>query len=453
MDSRNLSNLDLYLNGTIDADLQKLDKISCNLNIFFSLVGVIFNILSIYAFSQKKLRARKYNWYLLVLAVFELVFCITLFVDYIFAKVYREPIFFHELNEFTRILVDFTIHTSDSCTAILSLILSLDRLYAIKYPLDIKQFFTNLHAKITIAASISIFMLLNTASFAFCQLNIGISLFLSKPFYFLIIYIGNNPYLIFCKLISPALLGTIPLIVVFLLNIMLIKEVIKSNKTNSNQRASIDSKRSETTFTEMSCTNKSSFFIELRDMKRKTSDYGTTKLRNSQIDCLVLFNVKSSAENSPRTSIEPINNLKINTETSTPELLINLSHKRNNLRPSLILNSDCIKRKNLQTLIRSNNRKSEMSKSQKSHYFVIMTSNIWSVISSIPYSIFSYYLAVLYLHCGKEYGFEFKITSICQVVSSILFNSNHSTNFFIYISFYKEFQDCFKNLLKIKFKN
>jgi hypothetical protein len=175
MDSRNLSKLDSDLNGTVDGDLQKLDKISCNLNILFSLVGVICNILSIYAFSQKKLRARKYNWYLLVLTVFELVFCITLFVDYIFAKVYREPIFFHELNEFTRILVDFTIHASDSCTAILSLILSLDRLYAIKYPLDIKQFFTNLHAKITIAASILIFMILNTASFAFCQLNIGIS--------------------------------------------------------------------------------------------------------------------------------------------------------------------------------------------------------------------------------------------------------------------------------------
>ena len=172
MHFKNSSNED-NLNDTIDTDLEKLDKLSCNLNIFFSFVGIVCNIFSIYAFSKKRLRTRKANWYMLVLTAFELLFCFTLFLDYIFAKVYSERIFFHELNELTRILVDFTIHTSDSCIAMLSLLLSFDRLYAIKYPLKIKEFFTNLHAKITIISSVSILIVLNAASFAFCQLNIG----------------------------------------------------------------------------------------------------------------------------------------------------------------------------------------------------------------------------------------------------------------------------------------
>ena len=232
----------------------------------------------------------------------------------------------------------------------------------------------------------------------------------------------------------------------------MIKEVRKSYKTNSNERASIDSKQSETTFIEINCNRKYSHTIELANLKRKTSDYGkeTEKQGTSQVGCLVLLNKKSD-DKSPRTSIIPVKNdyLKINTEANTSELFHNLSRRRlsNNLRPSprVMLQLDSFKRKHLETYLRKSS-KSEMRKSQKSHYTVIMISNIWSVVASIPYSVFSYYLAVIYLHHGKDYIFELKITTFCQVVSSVLFNSNHSTNFFIYISFYKEFQDIFKNL-------
>ena len=74
--------------------------------------------------------------------------------------------------------------------------------------------------------------------------------------------------------------------------------------------------------------------------------------------------------------------------------------------------SDFFKRKHLETYLRKSS-KSEMRKSQKSHYTVIMISNIWSVVASIPYSVFSYYLAVIYLHHGKDYIFEARMIVSC----------------------------------------
>ena len=75
-------------NTVYDKQISILEDIACNLNIFMMTLGLVLNMLSISTFLQKKLLRRKFNWYLLVLTIFELIFCVTVFIDYVFSKVY-----------------------------------------------------------------------------------------------------------------------------------------------------------------------------------------------------------------------------------------------------------------------------------------------------------------------------------------------------------------------------
>jgi hypothetical protein len=138
-----------------DSDIATVKNIAFICSIFFMAFGIIGNIISIFVFLQKKLLEHKFNWYLLILAIFKLIFCVTLFVDYLFSKIFKEEIFLHDLHETTKQLFDFLIHSSDSCIASLTIILSLDRYHDIKYPMKIKEFITQLHAKKLIIISLT----------------------------------------------------------------------------------------------------------------------------------------------------------------------------------------------------------------------------------------------------------------------------------------------------------
>ena len=127
----------------LTVDITRLKTNSYNLNIGFMSIGIIANILCIYVFLQKKLRERKFNSYLLVLTIFELIFCLLIFADYLFFKVYKQSILLHSYTEFLSLAFDFIIHTIDSFISILTLLLSIDRLYAIKKPMKIKFFITH----------------------------------------------------------------------------------------------------------------------------------------------------------------------------------------------------------------------------------------------------------------------------------------------------------------------
>ena len=124
-----------------DKDIGKFKEVALVLSIIFMLIGIVDNSISIYAFLQKKLLENSFNWYLLIVTIFKLIFCTTLFTDYIFNKVYYEPIFLHDLNRYATVIIDYIIHTSDSCIALLTVFLSLDRLYAIRHPLKWRRFF------------------------------------------------------------------------------------------------------------------------------------------------------------------------------------------------------------------------------------------------------------------------------------------------------------------------
>ena len=98
-------------------------------------------------------------------------------------------------------------------------------------------------------------------------------------------------------------------------------------------------------------------------------------------------------------------------------------------------------------------RTNEISRTQKSHYFVIMFLGLWLVLTSIPY-----YTSTTLNNINHKYLFSERRKSfgLFQAIASVFLNSNHCINFFVYYifdgmfrtCFFKIFQNCFKKQRK-----
>jgi hypothetical protein len=192
-----------------DDSIEKFDSLFCNLIICLMSTGLLGNIVSFCVFLKRKLLVHKCNWYLLILTIFEVLFCLIVLTDYLFSKFYIRPIFLHDYSYIASVIIDFTIHTSDLCSNILTLFLALDRLYAIKHPLRIQEFITHSHSKKLVFISLSTLVLMKSVSFSFCQLNIS-----------------YYSFSIYCSIVSYQLFYTIPIIIILILNGFLVKELM-----------------------------------------------------------------------------------------------------------------------------------------------------------------------------------------------------------------------------------
>ena len=345
-----------------DKNILKLRDVAFVLSTIFMVTGIVGNLISIYVFQKKKLRENKFNWYLLVASGFRVLFCVTVLIDYIFSKVYVEEIFLHDLSKISSLIIDFILHTSDSCVCVLTVFLSLDRFYAIKHPLDIKEFMTHLHAKLIISSSLLTIIIFKIISYGLCEINID-----------------ANAHVIFCTVISPTLFNTIPLIIILILNSLLVIAVINYYRNQSKNNSS-DGDESLT-----SVTFQSSERIQLKNLVKKQESL--------ESECNSIKNLKSFG------SI--------------------------NIIPSCSQKSNCKK----------------MSNTQKSHYFIILATDVWSVLTTIPYYTLNSLFVLFHLNI-----FQIENLIMSQIVFSILFNSNHCISFFIYISFYTDFRNIVNNL-------
>ena len=200
------------LNGTyIEIENDSNDTIAftnyiCHITVILMLLGIVGNILSVYVFLQRKRR----HFYLLLLASFELVFCVIIFIDYFFRMIYNKSMFLHDLNIFINIIIDFLIHTIDSFTVIITLLLSIDRLYAIQHPIKINYFITKLHPIFLAVSSLLIMVVLRIPSVLLCYENRT-----------------SDVNAIYCTLISPLIFNIIPTILILILNIILIVEIAR----------------------------------------------------------------------------------------------------------------------------------------------------------------------------------------------------------------------------------
>ena len=322
------------------------------LNAFLLVIGTFGNSVSIIVFLHKKLIKHKFNWYLLIISVFKLLFCSILLIDIVFTKIYIEFMFLRELNEATNKVITFVLYTCDSNVALSRIFFSSDRLNAIKNPMQKANFITQLHAKKLIILSTSMLTCVHVISFIICLLNIE-----------------SKIHSIHCSVFSPIILNAFPLIIILVLNILLVKEVVQHNRIKSNQI--------------------------FKDVFESTEATELKTRRNAQcIQLSVGINAKSSVNESVQ-------------------------------------------------LTRHSTKKSVRS-TKKSHYFCIIVSDLWSVFTSFPYYFLNSYFIFSYLKSFKGETF-FQL----QIVSSILFNSNHCVNFFFYLCFDFDFRSVLKSYFYI----
>jgi hypothetical protein len=360
-----------------DKDVSVARQFALIFSIIFMITGIIGNFINIWILFQKKLREHKFNLYLLVMSILKFIFCSTLLLDYLFSKFYLKSTFFHNFHRISYVIIDFIIHTSDSSISFLSVFLSLDRLYAIKYPLKIKEFITNLHAQFLIGISLFTLFISKILSSVICEINIG-----------------NNNHLFYCTVASPFIFNTIPLLIILILNTLLIKSLISYLKKKRRNSIEFLARNSISLITMNNSKNSySEKMIELKESKNVNSIQHRTK-KNYSAEVIELKDLK---------------------------------------RKSILLNSSIS--------LRKFSKKHDQQK--RSHYVVIIISDIWSILTSIPYYSFNYYFILFQLNI-----FNLETVIILQIISSIFFNSNHSLSFFMYFCFYEDFRTCLKSMLQ-----
>jgi hypothetical protein len=218
METEDISLNDSCNNETlaVDPDILSFTDTVCKINLLMMSIGVIGNILCIHVFSKKKMIIRKFNWYLLVLSVFEIIFCLIIFIDYLYRVLNNIPVFLHDLNDFTKSIFDFIIHTTDSFILLITLILSIDRLLAIKDPIKAKYFITNTRSKCLLTVNFIILVLLRIPGVIICHLDFQ-----------------GNTAIIFCTFINPLIFNIIPTITILVLNSLLVLEILNYYRNKS----------------------------------------------------------------------------------------------------------------------------------------------------------------------------------------------------------------------------
>lgn len=120
---------------------EEIESIVARINLFTMLFGIIGNFICICVLMQKTLLNRKFNWYLLILALADLIFCFIVFINYyiVFTNPSRA---LYDLSKITCYFTDYVVSSIDAFCVYLTLVLSIDRLYAIKKPIKSKMFLT-----------------------------------------------------------------------------------------------------------------------------------------------------------------------------------------------------------------------------------------------------------------------------------------------------------------------
>jgi hypothetical protein len=98
--------------------------------------------------------------------------------------------------------------------------------------------------------------------------------------------------------------------------------------------------------------------------------------------------------------------------------------------------------------IRINSKFGYLTATQKSHYSTIIIIGFWLLITSVPYYTFRVIFWISRLKVFQQNDLFFNSNhGYIQAMVSVLFNSNHSINIFIYVLFHRCFRSSFFNLI------
>lgn len=352
MESINDTNLTL----DIDQDalvIKQYEFIATKINFIMMFIGILSNAICIGILAQKELIKRKFNWYLLILASAELIFCIVLFIDYLFPLIYKEPILLHRLNYHFQIFIYFIIHFTDSYSVAITLLLSIDRLYAIRHPIRIKNFITNKNSKFLLISIFIVFISIKCPQVIISYLMEYHDYDASSSLFFVV----------YSTIVSPLVMNILPGLSILIINTILFVKIINYEKEKLKAKFNVTIKFSK----------RSSKRQQQKDEKQHHE-----------------HNYKSDYQRQEEAKYQQKNNFTFASVTHRP-----------------------------------------ITRIQKSHYLVIIMLAVWLLFTTIPYYIL---LCLMGLFHNKT---EFKKI---QTISSVLFNSNHCINIFIYFCFHSDFR-------------
>ena len=252
-----------------DDETDEMFYMTSSLNLSILAIGLIGNGLCIYAFSKKRMRSVKFNLYSLAIAVFQFIFCSFLFSDYFYRLFSPDKILLHQFNKIFNILLDCSVHTIDSYLAVIRVVLSIDRLYAIKKPLNIKTFATNLHAKRFIFLTIFILILLKIPGTVLCH-----------------IYETEIVFISYYSMISPFIFNILPTISVLIINLLLITALVKNFKKESKKHSIANTQNLFCTKTEVKINSKKS--IERVPIRKFSKPRKNTSQKSHYVSIIIL---------------------------------------------------------------------------------------------------------------------------------------------------------------------
>ncbi len=117
----------------------QIDDLVSKFNMGSMLFGIFANLLCISVFANKTQLKRKFHYFLLALANADLLYCLLVFLNYL-VFIIDPPNVLYDLNSFTCYLTDYIIGSIDSFCILITMVLSIDRVYAITKPLNFKEF-------------------------------------------------------------------------------------------------------------------------------------------------------------------------------------------------------------------------------------------------------------------------------------------------------------------------
>lgn len=245
-------------------------------NISLMVIGILGNIFCMIVFLQKELLNRKFNYYLLLLALAEFFFCCIVLANSLAFLVSNGTLFIFDLNVATCLLTDFIINSIDAYCVFLTLTVSIDRLYAIINPIKIKSFITSRNPKLVAFIGYIIILILKSPEIILTQreymsAEVDNGTYMSYAGFGTCAYKNQShnlvqAYVITCGIFLPILLNVAPAIIILGLNITLLafmKRYSRGSSSNgSSKRNSININTNKTVIKSrtLSVTQKSHYY-------------------------------------------------------------------------------------------------------------------------------------------------------------------------------------------------
>ena len=171
----------LLLNSSLSVEKRIVSKhtdhIVSQLNVALMFFGIVGNMTCLCVLTNRKLYKKRFNRYLLTLAFVELCFSSIVFANYLIFSLYQPKEHHHhhrrrtlyDLSRFTCYYIDFIVNILDELSVYLMLLLSIDRLYAIREPIKTKLFVTQQKQKRCVLAGVLLIVFFNLPYFLMHQ--------------------------------------------------------------------------------------------------------------------------------------------------------------------------------------------------------------------------------------------------------------------------------------------